>query len=368
MSTGFAPLFRLKSAPPAATLAVRSERAAAMTRLDANALTAWITTGATDHSRSLSRAAAERFGVSRPTARKALARLVEQGWLVREGSRSRPVYRPGVLREVTRTYPLATLEEHLPWARDFAHRFELVPNVAAIARHAFGELLNNAIDHSSGNAVSVSMRQNRTHLHLLVSDDGCGVFDRIRSAYDIDDPQQAMLELAKGKLTTQPQRHSGRGLYFTSRLFDVFDLHANTVVYQHTHWSRQDWLRRHPLQRPGTSIFASIALDSARTVDEVYRAHSTSDSTLGFDRTVVPLRLAADAQGTPLESRSQARRVLTRLHEFCIAELDFEGVTRIGQGFADEVFRVFAAEHRHLRLVPVNMNADIAATVRGVAL
>lgn len=338
-----------------------------MTRLDLRALTAWITSGATDHPRDLSRAAAEHFGVSRSTARKGLARLVEQGWLVRGGSRSRPIYRPGVLREVTHTYALAALEEHLPWSRDFASRFGLAPNVSAIARHAFGELLNNAIDHSSGSTVTVSMRQNRTHLHLLVSDNGCGVFDRIRNAYDIDDPQQAMLELAKGRLTTQPQRHSGRGLYFTSRLFDVFDLHANTVVYQHTHWGRQDWLRKHPLQRPGTSIFASIALDSLRTVDEVYRAHSTSDTSLGFDRTVVPLRLALGTEGSPLESRSQARRVLSRLHEFCIAELDFAGVSHVGQGFADEVFRVFVAEHQHLRLVPLNMNADVAATVRGVA-
>lgn len=337
-----------------------------MTRLDIKALTAWITAGATDHPRDLSRAAAERFGVSRSTVRKGLAQLVGQGWLVREGSRSRPLYRPGVLREVTRTYPLAALEEHLPWAQDFASRFVLAPNVAAIARHAFGELINNAVDHSTGSQVTLSMRQNHSHLHLLVCDNGCGVFDRIRSAYDIADPQQAMLELAKGKLTTQPQRHSGRGLYFTSRLFDVFDLHANTVVYQHTHWGRQDWLRKHPLQRPGTSIFASIALDTTRTVDEVFRAHSTSDTALGFDRTVVPLRLALDAQGAPLESRSQARRVLSRLHDFCIAELDFAGVSHVGQGFADEVFRVFAAEHRHLRLVPLNMNAAVAATVSGV--
>ena len=338
-----------------------------MPRLDHKTLAAWITAGATDHPRDLSRATAERFGVSRATARKALARLVEQGWLQRDGSRSRPLYSPGVLREVTLSYALAGLEEHLPWSRDFASRFALTPNVAAIARHSFGELLNNAVDHSNGSTVTVSMRQNRTHLHLLVCDDGCGVFDRIRDAYAIEDPQQALLELAKGKLTTQPLRHSGRGLYFTSRLFDVFDLHANTVVYQHTHWSRQDWLRKHPLQRPGTSIFASIALDSPRTVDEVYRAHSASDTALGFDRTVVPLRLALEAQGTPLESRSQARRVLTRLHEFCIAELDFAGVSHIGQGFADEVFRVFAAEHKHLRLIALNMSVEVAATVRGVA-
>jgi anti-sigma regulatory factor (Ser/Thr protein kinase) len=36
-----------------------------------------------------------------------------------------------------------------------------------------------------------------------------------------------MLELSKGKLTSEPDRHNGRGLFFTSRLADVFDLHAN---------------------------------------------------------------------------------------------------------------------------------------------
>lgn len=335
-----------------------------MARLDLPSLLPWITEAATQHPHDLSRATAQRFGVSRSTALKALHRLIELGWLQREG-RSRPHYRPGVLREITRGYRLEGLQEHAAWAQHFEGRFALPPNVARIAQHGFTELLNNAVDHSGGVSASVSMRQNRSHLHLLVADDGCGVFDRIRSAYCIDDPQHALLELAKGKLTTQPQRHSGRGLYFTSRLFDVFDLHANALAYQHTHWTRRDWLRRHPLQRPGTAIFMSIALDSTRDLDEVYRAHSASDTAFGFDRTVVPLRLLGGDGG--LESRSQARLVAQRLQQFTIAELDFDGVPYVGQGFADELFRVFGGQHPGLHLLPQNMNPQVAALVRGMS-
>jgi signal transduction histidine kinase len=49
-----------------------------------------------------------------------------------------------------------------------------------MAQHAFTELLNNAIDHSGGTQVTVSMRQTPLHLQLLVSDDGCGLFDASR--------------------------------------------------------------------------------------------------------------------------------------------------------------------------------------------
>lgn len=40
--------------------------------------------------------------------------------------------------------------------------------------------------------------------------------------------------------------------------------------------------------------------------------------------------------------------------------LDFEGVPGIRQGFADEVFRVFAAAHPGLVLEPVRMDEEVA--------
>jgi signal transduction histidine kinase len=86
------------------------------------------------------------------------------------------VYKPRVPRSVIRSYLLVNLHEQTPWERDFSPCFELAPNVARLAHHAFTELLSNAVDHSGNTNISISMRQNPKHLHLLIRDDGCGVF------------------------------------------------------------------------------------------------------------------------------------------------------------------------------------------------
>ncbi len=304
---------------------------------------------------------AAQFGVSRSTMGKWLRALIDEGWLTREG-KSHPVYKPSVLRDVSRSYQLAGLDEQTPWERDFAPCFDLAPNVARLAHHAFTELLNNAVDHSGGTKVSISMRQNASHLHLLIRDDGCGVFDRIQNAFNISSPQLALLELSKGKLTTQPEFHTGRGLFFTSRLFDVFDLYANKLTYQHNHWQRKEWLKANPLGISGTAIFMSLALNSPRTLEEVFAAHAKGAEDLSFSRTQVAMRLA-HAAGEALESRAQAKRIANRLEAFDHVDLDFDGVEAIGQAFADELFRVFALQHPRVRLQPRNMNAQVAAMV-----
>ncbi len=43
--------------------------------------------------------------------------------------------------------------------------------------------------------------------------------------------------------------------------------------------------------------------------------------------------------------------------------LDFEGVAKIGQAFADELFRVFAAAHPSVVLAPINMTEAAARMV-----
>jgi anti-sigma regulatory factor (Ser/Thr protein kinase) len=263
------------------------------------------------------------------------------------------------------------LQEDLPWRRDFAPCFELPPTVRRMAQHAFTELLNNAADHSGGSAVTVSMRQTPLQVQLLVSDDGCGLFERIAQSFAIDDPALAMLELSKGKLTSQPERHSGHGLFFTSRLADVFDIHANAAAFQCRSWERRSWRagRTGPAStRKGTSIYLAIVLDTPRTLDAVLRAHSSDSAGCDFDRTVVPLHLmhGDSAQETALASRADAKRVALRLAQFRRAEIDFEGISDIGHGFADELFRVFRHAHPALELVPVGMAPNVAAMVASV--
>ena len=262
-----------------------------MKTADLAAVTQWITAAATRASSELPAYVMDRLQISRRSALSLLRKLEAAQWLTHEGSVRKGQWHPGALRQVVQRYALGGLHEDLPWSRDFAPFFSLKPEVARMAQHAFTELLNNAIDHSGGTQVTVSMRQTAMHLQLLVSDDGCGVFERIEGAHDIADPTLAMLELSKGKLTSQPDRHTGRGLFFTSRLADVFDLHANETAFQYRGWDHRTWFRGKPMARQGTSIYMAISLDTTRTLDSVLRAHSADGQGYGFERTVVPLQL-----------------------------------------------------------------------------
>lgn len=345
--------------------AVAARERHSVARIDLPAVTQWITAAAVRDGERLPAFVMERLGVSRRGAGKLLQRLVDGQWLVSEGTPRRPRYRPGVLRQVVQRYPLAGLQEDEPWRRDFAPFFELRPNVARIAQHAFCELLNNAVDHSGGSCVAVSLRQTAMHLQLLVSDDGCGLFERIEQSFAIEDPTLAMFELAKGKLTSQPDRHSGRGLFFTSRLADVFDLHANRLAFQFRGWGRRGWFAGKPMARQGTSAYFAIALDSERGLDAVLREHSTSGEGYAFETTQVPLQLIGGA-AVGFESRAQARRVVSGLQRFRRAEVDFSGVSDLGHGFADELFRVLPRALPGLELVPVGMAPRVAAMVAAV--
>jgi anti-sigma regulatory factor (Ser/Thr protein kinase) len=336
-----------------------------VSRINFNALTQWITAAAQQNPERLDDVLAARLGVSRRTARRALVQLTELHWLVREGSARRPRYKPGLMRQVVRTYSLAGLEEDIPWELDFAPFFALPTGVNRMVHHAFSELLNNAIDHSGGSHATVSLRQTASHVQLLISDDGRGLFQRIAQTFSIESPQLAMLELSKGKLTTQPHRHTGQGLFFTSKLADVFDLHANEVAFQQRDWDGGGWHPQRALKRQGTSVYASFSLDTPRTLEAVRKAYSLDGFGVELDRTVVPLRVIT-SQSAGLESRAQARRVAMRLHEFRRAELDFDGVREIGHAFADELFRVLARETPRLELVALNMAPAVARLVDSV--
>lgn len=341
-----------------------------MSRLNPHHMMGWITAAAVRHPDDLIAHVADRVHASKPAARKAVARLVEAGWLVKQGSVSRPVYRPGLFRQVVSSYPLQGLVEDVPWERDFMPNFVLPPQVQRMAQHVFNEILNNAIDHSGGTTVTVSLRQTPNHVQLLVSDDGRGLFDRIRESFAIDDAQHAMLELSKGKLTSLPDRHTGRGLFFSAQLADVFEVHANGSNFQRRGWDGGGWHCGKPLARQGTSVYASIALDTERTLDSVLNVWSTDRQGIAFDRTRVPLRLLLSTN-TALDSRSQARRAASRLQQFSHARIDFSGVSDIGHSFADELFRVFAGQHPELELVAENMSPKVAnlvhATISGQA-
>ncbi|MEO8333200.1 MAG: hypothetical protein ABI479_12280, partial [Gallionella sp.] len=259
-------------------------------KLDLNVVRRWALQAITTGSTSLSNNLVKEFNVSRVTAAKALKQLVQDGWLDSTGG-TRPAYRLGRNREVISTYRLPNIDEHIIWDHDFRHNFELADNVANIAHHGFTEMVNNANDHSNGTHLFILMRLKDGILTIAVLDDGIGIFEKITGALGLPDTRLAILELSKGKFTTDPANHSGEGIFFTSRMFDQFQIEANGLHYDHDVRDKHDWLLELGHPKTGTLVYMAIPITSKRTTREIFDAYTGEDD-YGFDKTIVPVRLA----------------------------------------------------------------------------
>lgn len=294
----------------------------------------------------------------------ALKKLVAEGWIVREGT-TRPLYSLGARRLVSRSYGLPGVDEQVVWEKDFAPYFSLSQNVQNICHHGFTEMLNNANDHSSGSSVSIGMLQDEHFVSITISDDGMGIFERITSSLGLPDRRLALLELSKGKLTTDPDRHSGEGIFFTSRMFDSFIIEANGLHYTHDTQIQLDMLLEEDrlAAEQGTRVRMSIPLSNTRTTKEVFDRFTSGPDDFSFNKTVVPVRLARLGNEN-LISRSQAKRLIQRFERFSMVVLDFQGVPEIGQAFADELFRVFVRQHPDVSLLYVDAEAQVEQMIR----
>jgi anti-sigma regulatory factor (Ser/Thr protein kinase) len=148
--------------------------------------------------------------------------------------------------EYLKQYKLTNLEEDLIWTSDFRPYFNLSSNVLNIVTHGFTEMVNNAIDHSAGTSIFISASLLENSFTLAVSDNGIGIFEKISKALNLVDKRQALFELSKGKFTTDPKRHSGEGQFFTSRMFDFFEIDANGLQFSHDDTAKRDWLLEEP--------------------------------------------------------------------------------------------------------------------------
>jgi len=198
---------------------------------------------------------------------------------------------------------------------------------------------------------------------LSIFDSGLGIFRKIQLAAELANEHDAFLELAKGRFTTDPDRHTGEGIFFTARMFDRFVILSGSMYVSFSAEGR-DWVLEspHKVESPtqGTLVEMEINPQSVRTTREVFDRYAPmeGDAFSGIKRTHLAIRLAQPGGG-PLVSRSQAKRILARLEEFDEAILDFEDVPEISPGFADEIFRVFAGEHPRVKLIPVSANEGV---------
>ena len=111
----------------------------------------------------------------------------------------------------------------------------------------------------------------------------------------------------------------------------------------------------------GTEVYFEIEEDTQRSMSELFHQYSFDHEKLVLDTTTVPIKLFDS--GEVWISRSQARKILNGLDKFKQVVFDFKGVDLIGQGFADEIFRVYQRQHPEMVLTGINMNDTVALLV-----
>lgn len=238
-------------------------------------------------------------------------------------------------------------------------RRQLRRNVEGIVHYAFTEILNNAIDHSEAQRCRAEARLAAGRMTFEIRENGVGVFASITEKLGLPDEQTAMIELLKGKTTTMPEAHTGEGIFFTSRTADRMLLRSHRIQLE---WNRarDDVFLSAPRFISGTKVKFEIRRDARTRLQDVFNEFAPQTYDYQFQKTRVRVKLL----GTDYLSRSEAKRLVLNLDRFSEVELDFSGVVQLGQGFADEVFRVFASRYPHVKLRAINANLNIAAMIR----
>ncbi len=320
-----------------------------------------------DKGSATSRQLADHLGITRQAVSLHLRQLLADGAIFKTGSTRAARYFPREAaapeRRLRRDLDLAGLDESTVY-EDVAIVLtlsRLADNVEAIVHYAFTEMLNNAIDHSMADQCTIEVRLDATRLFFAVRDRGIGVFHSIADKFELQDEHAAMIELVKGKTTTQPDAHSGEGIFFVSRAADRFVLRSHRLQLE---WDRfrDDVFVSEPRFLKGTRVQFEIGIDSRTRLENVFAEFAPEEYDYQFEKTRVLVKLLR----REYVSRSEAKRLLHNLDRFSEIELDMRDVTSMGQGFADEVFRVFASAHPEIIIRTVNTGKAIEAMIRHV--
>jgi anti-sigma regulatory factor (Ser/Thr protein kinase)/predicted transcriptional regulator len=323
----------------------------------------------TDHPNDIASYTSRRFNISRMTTNRYLDKLVNDGLVKEEGETKARKYT--LIDYVDEVFPIQITpetQEDVIWRERVRPLLKDLPaHVLTILEYGVQEIVNNVIDHSESSDCVIGVEQNADRVRVTIRDHGVGIFDKIAKAEGLTDKREAILELAKGKLTTDPERHTGEGIFFTSRATNKFSILSDDLTYIHDKANGdRDWLIEDakPDQAiTGTCVILIMYKDEKETLEQVFAKYSTDNDGVGiFSKTHVPIALAR-YPNEQLVSRSQARRVLSRFNKFSEVILDFADVLTIGQAFADEIFRVFKNAHPEIILIPLRTSPQVKAMI-----
>ncbi|MFA6514058.1 MAG: DUF4325 domain-containing protein [Patescibacteria group bacterium] len=315
------------------------------------------------HSNNIVALTAAEFGMTRQAAHLYITKEIKSGNIVKTGETKSARYFLIGGEKVEFSCKIKTgLEEDRIWSKYVKPMIlKYSYNIQTIIAFGFTEIYNNAIDHSNGTIIYVQIEVIGDNIVITIMDNGIGIFKKIQASLKLDSIRESLLHLSKGKFTTDPTKHTGEGIFFTSRIFDRFSILSSDLYYS---FKDQDWLlssEKNETFGKGTLIKMIISKNSKKTPKEIMDKYT--DEEFGFSKTTVAVALSADPND-PHVSRSQAKRLMMGLDKFKTIVLDFKSIPDVGQAFVDEIFRVFQNEHPSTQIQYINVNEDVENMIK----
>ncbi len=318
-----------------------------------------------EHPKNLVEYVSKELSYSKSAVRRMINQLIDEELIERDGVGRGTSYLLKVTTALFKYVLKDGLNEDVIWSEDLKPLFmDAKPNVLQICQYGCTEMINNVIDHSSAKIFSIHVTMDLKSIMIGIVDFGIGIFRKIQEDMGLEYINQSLLELAKGKFTSDPKNHTGEGVFFTSKACNQFTIISGGLRYL----SLEDRGLLDDFEGTdfkGTGVGMMIAQDSERTLESVFDAFSSPDSDPSFHKTFIPLHLM-QYEGESLLSRSQAKRAMARVEQFTEVVLDFSEVDLVGPAFVDQIFRVFHNENPHVHLYVQNANEKVVRRVKSV--
>jgi len=322
-----------------------------------------------ENPREIVKKAAKYFNVSPQSVHKHINVLIREGRITKVGATKAAIYSMVPSNAASQTVFLKQWEftksnlpeEHIVW-RDFILPLvkRLPRNFLDISNYGVTELINNVKDHSNFSRMEVTVKRHEELIIWEIKDNGIGIFNKIRKERDLHSDKDALLQLSKGRFTTDPNNHSGEGIFFTSRVADFFYLKSGTLKYTRR---SNDWnLDILPTSFDGTYAYFGVKTKTRKSLRSVFDEYKKPEDSK-FEKTEILVQLS-QTHGDELISRSQAKRILAGAEKFKELILDFSGVRTVGQGFVDEVFRVYQNQHPETKISYTKANESVEFMIR----
>lgn len=328
----------------------------------AAAIRAFILQKVEKHPNNLVQVIMSHFNVSRTTVLRHINTLIKQNKIIKSGNTKQICYASA--KQLQQSY-IINLNDGFDEFDFFkihiseSLKAHVSDNCYDICEYVITEMLNNAKDHASAKQISVTTKMGIENFCCAIHDNGIGIFKHLQNHLKLENSRETIFELSKGKLTSDPANHSGEGIFFSSRSVDFFKISANGFCFLRDNLIF-DWALDDSDIKKGTKVSFSISRKKETPLQHYFEQYTEN-----FNFTKTDILVALSKQfGERLISRSQAKRVCQGLEAFTHITLDFKHVSIVGQGFVDEIFRVYQNKRDTLSIHYINANENIEFMIK----